>query len=354
MYKEFGALKGLLKLDPVSTDNAVFRLHYKVTTIILFAFTFVITCKQYVGDPIQCIPDKTSTHVMDTFCWVMSTYTLPHRQGGGESHPGVSSYTEGDEVKYHKYYQWVCFVLFIQGILFYTPRYLWKTWEGGRIKMLAGNLNVSIVSEDYKTDQKKNVLDYFATHLNTHNSYAIRFFICEALNLMNVVGQIYLLDYFLDGEFTSYGLDVIRFAEMDPDERVDPMSRIFPRVTKCTFHKYGHSGSLEIHDVLCILPLNVVNEKTFVFLWFWFLVLSLVTALALLYRAAVIVAPQIRLYILQSRCRLATRDQIRAIHRKCHIGDWFLLYRLSYNIDPLVYDELMVDLANRLEGKETV
>ena len=40
------------------------------------------------------------------------------------------------QVRYHKYYQWVCFTLFFQAILFYIPRYLWKTWEAGKIKML--------------------------------------------------------------------------------------------------------------------------------------------------------------------------------------------------------------------------
>ena len=30
----------------------------------------------------------------------------------------------------------------------------------------------------------------------------------------------------------------------DPEDRVDPMARIFPRVTKCTFHHYGPSGEL--------------------------------------------------------------------------------------------------------------
>ena len=31
------------------------------------------------------------------------------------------------------------------------------------------------------------------------------------------------------------------------------------RMTKCTFHKYGTSGNIENHDVLCILPLNIGN-----------------------------------------------------------------------------------------------
>ena len=29
---------------------------------------------------------------------------------------------------------------------------------------------------------------------------------------------------------------------------MDPMSKVFPRVTKCTFQKYGPSGTVQNHD----------------------------------------------------------------------------------------------------------
>ena len=61
--------------------------------------------------------------------------------------PGISPNTdleEGTEVKYHKYYQWVCFVLFLQAALFYVPRYLWKHSEGGKIKLLVQGLQVNL------------------------------------------------------------------------------------------------------------------------------------------------------------------------------------------------------------------
>ena len=44
-------------------------------------------------------------------------------------------------------------------------------------------------------------------------------------------------------------------------ERVDPMAKVFPKVSKCTFHKYGPSGTIVNHDGLCILPINIINEK---------------------------------------------------------------------------------------------
>jgi hypothetical protein len=86
MYKELDSLNGLLKLDPVSTDNVVFRLHYKATTIILIAFTFLVTCRQYDGNSIYCISDRIAIDVMSSSCVVMSIFTLPHRQEGGEYH----------------------------------------------------------------------------------------------------------------------------------------------------------------------------------------------------------------------------------------------------------------------------
>ncbi|MCP6198758.1 hypothetical protein NL445_27350, partial [Klebsiella pneumoniae] len=122
MFDVFGSVKGLLKLDSVCIDNNVFRLHYKATVIILIAFSLLVTSRQYIGDPIDCIVDEIPLAVMDTYCWIYSTFTIPNRLIGrvGKDYvqPGVGPHVEGqDEVKYHKYYQWVCFVLFFQAIL---------------------------------------------------------------------------------------------------------------------------------------------------------------------------------------------------------------------------------------------
>ena len=75
---------------------------------------------------------------------------------------------------------------------------------------------------------------------------------CELLFFLNVVGNIFLMDLFLGGEFSTYGLEVANFVgEVDPQNRIDPMSRVFPRMTKCIFQKFGFSGTIEVsHDHL--------------------------------------------------------------------------------------------------------
>ena len=41
------------------------------------------------------------------------------------------------ERKYYPYYQWICFVFFIQAIIFYLPHYMWKMSEGGLMQILS-------------------------------------------------------------------------------------------------------------------------------------------------------------------------------------------------------------------------
>ena len=212
-------------------------------------------------------------------------------------------------------------------------RYLWKMWEAGKLNMLVQGknfvvsikihhhiaylgLNVPIVDPSIKVDRLQILVDYFLDRKNNNDWYAMRFFFCEALNFVNVIGQIFFIDFFLGGEFTTYGRDVISISEMPSGDRMDPMSRVFPKVnnyyllsvvnvnilpfadaqtskvkrshkyletcskvTKCTFHKYGASGTVQTIDGLCILPLNIINEKIYVFIWFWFIFLAIISAI---------------------------------------------------------------------------
>jgi hypothetical protein len=45
-------------------------------------------------------------------------------------------------------------------------------------------------------------------------------------------------------------------------------------MTKCTFYKFGGSGTIQRFDSLCVLSMNIVNEKIYIFLWFWFIILE--------------------------------------------------------------------------------
>lgn len=78
---------------------------------------------------------------------------------------------------------------FFQAILFYTPRWLWKGWEGGKIHALMMDLDIGLCSEVEKKQKKKMLLDYLWENLRFHNWWAYRYYLCEVLALLNVVGE---------------------------------------------------------------------------------------------------------------------------------------------------------------------
>ena len=156
--------------------------------------------------------------------------------------------------------------------------------------------------------------------LQTHNTYVYRYFACEILCLFNIIAQLYLMNRFFEGEFFTYGLRVMNFSEQPQEDRVDPMVYIFPRVTKCIFHKFGPSGTIQKHDSLCILPLNIVNEKTYIFIWFWYLILTFMLLGLMVYRAAIIFLPAIRPKILQLSSRMIEFETCQSITKKIELG----------------------------------
>ena len=96
-------------------------------------------------------------------------------------------------------------------------------------------LNLPIVEEETKLDRIQILINYFTDTRHNHDTYTFRFFFCELLNFVNVVGQIYFMDFFLGGEFTTYGSDVLAMSELPQEDRYDPMATVFPKVSHQIF-----------------------------------------------------------------------------------------------------------------------
>ncbi|XP_026752543.2 innexin inx2-like [Galleria mellonella] len=367
MIDLFMRFRAFLKFDNVSTDNNVFRMHYKVTVIMLLVFTLLVTSKQFFGEPIHCMNNgekDTDADAVNSYCWIYGTYTLRSKLKGEEgiAYLGVGPPTENDEQIKHTYYQWVCFVLLGQAVMFYIPRYIWKIWEGGRLKALAADLSGPIVSQDWLECRRGQLISYLTyTNIYTHSAYALRYAFCEILNLVNVVGQIFLLDVFLGGAFRNYGATVAVFthtprvpANMIDFDIVNPMDQYFPKLTKCWLRKYGPSGTLQFRDRLCVLPLNIVNEKIFVILWFWLIILAFISALAVLFRLLVFSVPPLRTLMVMGQIRYPNRKTISKVIKRFGYGDWFILYLLGKNMNPIIYKELILEISKELDHKPFV
>eukprot|EP00092_Neocalanus_flemingeri_P075251 GFUD01093199.1.p1 GENE.GFUD01093199.1~~GFUD01093199.1.p1 ORF type:complete len:449 (+),score=85.56 GFUD01093199.1:92-1348(+) len=370
MQNLFEPLRKLCRQEKVAIDNGVFRLHYKGTVILLILFSAMLTAKQYFGDPIDCLVQGVPASIVNTYCWVHGTFTLRrfdhvkvrsptaaensyfdkmgHR---GIVHPGIetSDPTKNQKI-YHIFYQWVGFIIFLQAILFYLPRHLWKTLEEGRIKFCTKDMKEMVLDDDVRLKRVDRLnLDY-SKFKGKNNHYAAKFFFCEIINLMNVIFQIFYINKFIGGKFLDYGSRILDYNK-HIDTQTDPMDDVFPKMTKCQFNRHGPGGDINNHDALCLLPLNIVNEKIYLVMWLWLITLAVASALAVIYRATCVVVPGVRTYMLWGET--SKWSHIADVCKDGHYGDWFLLRQISKNVDQETFDEFLTQLSKEVNPWDT-
>ncbi|XP_043485016.1 innexin inx2-like [Leptopilina heterotoma] len=354
MLELFNQIRGLLINDTVCIDNLVFRLYTRVTVLFLTICSGLLIFKTYFGNPINCFRTSESPIPLDafnSFCWVTSTSIVDEKTSGilGVDNVGLGmrpSENQSDLID-QEYYKWVCLFLGLQAFMFYAPRALWIIWERKIISFLAKDLATPLQQEVWTEDKRNQLTNYFYNDhmMSSNNFYAIRFFVCEILNLLNSMSQIYFLDLLLNGRFSLLGPASVTYAmAYESKTMVDPLEQLFPLTGKCTLNTYGPSGSIQKHDAFCILTLNMINEKIFIILWFWLILLCLLGTITIIYRVIMFTQPSARIYLLQAQTRSLKRKKIEIVVKALDFGDWFLLYQLSENVNPVVFKELVHEL----------
>lgn len=146
-----------------------------------------------------------------------------------------------------------------------------------------------------------------------------------------------------DGFFMTYGLKYPEIADFYYPG-VNTQDTIFPLLTKCTFLKVGPSGDMQNHDALCVLGLNVYNRYIFLIMWYWFLMLIVLLTLVLIHRILIMLSPWLRYVLLKMPGKNNMRYETSFVAHSLAITDWWVLYLLKSNIDPILFKEVIVEL----------
>lgn len=301
-----GAFGDIPQLTARNDDDWIDRLNHRWTPVQLLLFALLVSTKQYVGDPISCwVPKHFSGAWEDytnSYCWVRNTYYL----GWDEEVPTEQASRHNRII----YYQWVPMILMMQALLFHIPISIWRVFN----QKTGVDLNDMVeTAERYqRADElslKKKVMDilsrqldrYLATSTRTvedecctldscefslqsvlikvcccvcgkrfGNYLMVLYLLVKLLFLANVIGQLWLLNEFLGQDYNMYGVHVI-----DATNRGEDMTQSarFPRVTMCDFD-IRRLGNIHSYTVQCVLPINLFNEKIYLYIWFWLVFLS--------------------------------------------------------------------------------
>ncbi|XP_015781504.1 innexin inx2-like [Tetranychus urticae] len=378
--------------DYITIDSFLFTFHSKITVLMLTFFMCFLMMKQYFGEPIECLDipsaaQSISSKQMTNYCWMEGAFTIVTRYstsdlkrlyevpGHDVAYPGIKAYKphQGDLKMPHKYYQWVYYILAIQCLLFYAPKVMWKYRERGRLTELIKHLKMrnSPPPAGFKVESQpqcssspgpssqSDQLDQSSTNYDDIINDAVDTILiadqyyngiigAEVLCLVHLVCEIWFIHLFLGGKFFMLGFEWLNYTHNSDDIAFDPLIRIFPRLTKCSFHKFGASGSLETYDTLCFMPMNIVNEKIFVILWFWFLILTVITIYHLFCRLCSHFSVMYRLRALKKVAPCADKDNATtdevAFFKymvKVSPGRAFVLHMIAKNLKPICFRRQM-------------
>uniref|UniRef100_A0A1I8H775 Innexin n=1 Tax=Macrostomum lignano TaxID=282301 RepID=A0A1I8H775_9PLAT len=340
MVMDIGLFGTLRKLKVTSSslrvdDDFSDRLNHHYSGILLLIFTFIISAKQYVGkallvlehvnilsknqiiiyiitltgQPLQCWVPATYTKAMEqyaeNYCWVQNTYYVPFDSGVPKEHSERRDRKIG-------YYQWVPFVLACEALLFYLPCILWRllNWQTG-VNFRALSRMALEAQSLAQAEVRARAVHSMASHVHDsitlcgsrpknsgccrrirpclqqalcflcskrHGCYlSYLYLIIKLLYLANCAGQFFLLNAFLgtrQGEL--FGIELL--TSMLSGRNWEESGR-FPRVTLCDFWVRTIADNHR-HTVQCVLVINIFNEKIFVFLWFWIVLVATLTGLS--------------------------------------------------------------------------
>lgn len=352
-------------------DDIVDRYNHKYTVMTLAIFIFIISSKQYFGEPIVCwTPAQfTGSHTSyaNTICWTHGTYPV------GSEQP----YHTVDRTRVLPYYQWVPFILLFMACCFYLPKFLWHTLSrqsGIDIASLAKN---AIAVDDMDIEKREATVDQIARHIHLgltlkyeyepmfkrfnlrkrihigkrygNYLYLIYMFI-KLVYILNLFGQLILLNSFFGFQYYAYGFEFLRkFLIGDDYSRID---LAFPRVTFCDFKIRNLGDNIHQHSVQCALPINLFNEKFFIFLWFWLMALAFITTYNFL--KWILIAPEARRisivskYLMtQNKLGSSEKDRIMLrsfVNEYCHLDGAFIFALIRRNTNFITVSEIICSL----------
>ena len=265
-------------------------------------------------------------------------------------HPGIGpigTTKDNKEFVYHNYYMWVPYLLFAQSLSFFIPYMLHKFFQEGRLQLVLAELHNISPYPETRDNTIGDITTFFRDWYNHQTWWALKLFLCDMLNFVVIILNIMFCDWYLGQEFLRYGPTSIGFISQPPETRkVDPFNLLFPKMTKCSIQTYGPSGSVQNFDSLCVLTINVFNEKLYLMLWVLFVVLAVVGGIYTLLQIVLLLTPPLRSWLLELYIVPSRRDMKRKLRRILKLtgfGDWKMLYMIAVNLDRVIFTAVVED-----------
>ena len=290
--------------------------------------------------------------IVNTFCLMHGTYTVtntaPIRQATedeknyfekfghrGVAHPGIGPRGARSTKLRNNVYIWIPFFFCGMSFFFFLPHLLWKMIEGGLVKSMTFKMQNPEIDDEMKRKRVDRLIKCFMANRSNNNSYATNMISIEMVQLFNVGFQFYTTHFLLGRKFVDYGIQY--FIQENLTDTV------FPKVSKCQFNRHGPGGDINNHDALCLLPLNILNEKLFLLLWVWLIFLCICSIMQLAYRVLCLCSKKFRKFMMKGTCNPKI---VECFCKNASFGDYIVTCQISKNVDRKMFSEFMIKYKN--------
>ncbi|XP_018647851.1 putative innexin [Schistosoma mansoni] len=366
------------------------------TVILLLITCIIVSTKQYLLNSISCyIPVKPAgenfNDYLANYCWVHGTIPL----ADDERMPTTEAqWEEYDSTRRITYYQWVPFVLGLQCILFYIPHIAWQAActcrsGGDMFSLVKSAADAAILSREDRQKAVARVAEFIEDMIGMHKECrtgrrakltktAARFggifvaskrlgtnlifsyFCVKIITIINAALQIFLIQRFLgfysndneNVEGYGFGLTVVNHIRAGRDW---PETMLFPRVAYCRVPGIRLVGVKNSYTAQCALPINMLNEKIYIFFWFWIVFLLITCILSLLlWLARMILASKrkdfIKRYLRLKGVHSLKGDELKRsdldefIDKYLRADGVFIIRMLTINSGDVITGEIVTEL----------
>uniref|UniRef100_A0A1I8ARD4 Innexin n=1 Tax=Steinernema glaseri TaxID=37863 RepID=A0A1I8ARD4_9BILA len=230
----------------------VVGLNYYVTSMLLAFFSIAVSSKQYFGSQIQSWEHAREDHI--------------------------------------SYYRWVPIMLALQALCFFIPNWMWSAVHRHTTIMPEVFISAAVKCKNMHGEDRNAELKTIAksmhgaikafrrekVSLSTGETATVAYLATKFAFLVIVAIQFFLMNYFLGGTYLNWCSTTIGAILHGNEWNESP---IFPRVM----------ANIQRHTVQCVLMLNMINEKIYLFLFAWFIFIGVSTAINFLYNLAIVV-----------------------------------------------------------------
>ena len=193
------------------------------------------------------------------------------------------------------------------------------------------------------TDKLETFIKFYAG--SNWNRFAIIYMTCEILLFCMATLQIHFMNKIANEEV----LEMVFNFQNSYGNRDDFFKEIFPRFIRSKVDLPFEIPTVNNNiEAVCVIPMNIINEKAFVGIWFCLIVVTVASGIPILANLISLFCPKIRtpcaLFVCFFRdiaLQKSDHSKLYKIISKQTFGEWLIFLYITYNFHPDLYLEFI-------------